>query len=165
MKIAVSVVVWILIGYFLGSLSQVNAEPSIEINPLVTVEQPFDEWINQDFKPVDPLTAYHAEDNSNWTGFNKFWFASAIGGQTADIISTKNATNRGCSESNPIYGDDPSAGIMILVKAGIIGISLAATEYWLDGDPNQQTTRNWVYGVLAISGFGAAAWNYSQNCE
>lgn len=39
-------------------------ENKIEIHPLVVQEQSFDEWINQDFRPPDPLTVYSSKEKN-----------------------------------------------------------------------------------------------------
>lgn len=127
--------------------------------------QSFDEEMAIEYRPPDPLTAYRSKSESNWTGWNKFWFASAIGGQASDIASTSAAVNRGCSEANPLYGSDLNMGVMVLVKTALLGITYWTTEYLYDGDPGQQALRNWMYGVWAISGFAAAGWNMSQGCN
>jgi len=141
-------------------------ESTVTVQPLVVTEQSFDEWIAQDFKPVDPMTSYSSKDSSgDWTAWNKFWFAFAVGGQTADIISTRTAISRGCAEGNPLYGKDPSTGSLLLVKAGTLGLAYLITEYLLDEQPLQQTYRNWLYGFMAVSGFGVAGWNASLDCR
>lgn len=139
-------------------------ENKIAVNDVVVTEQPFEEWINQEFHP-EPPQAIGFNEPSDWSGWNKFWFASAVGGQAADVISTQSAINRGCIEANPLYGDHPSTGTMILVKAALLGIGYTTTEYWLADHPAQQDFRNWVYGAFTLIGFGAAGLNSGQGCN
>lgn len=114
---------------------------------------------------LDPMQSYTYKE-STWTGWNKFWFTSAIGGQAADAITTVNALDGGkCSEGNPILGSNPSTGAVVLLKTGIFGLSYYITEYLYKDKPSQVQARNWIYGVLTVTGFGAAAWNTSQDCE
>ena len=114
---------------------------------------------------LDPTVSYHYKGNS-WTGWNKFWFASAIAGSTADALTTINALDDGkCSEGNPLLGSNPSSGAVILFKAGAVGLSYWITEYAMKDSPSQVQARNWLYGILTVTGFGAAAWNSAQDCE
>jgi len=143
-----------------------HSSDRITLQPLVTEGQSFEEWIEVEATSINPMATYSSKtDSEQWTGWNKFWFTSAIGGQIADVASTQAALNRGCSEANPLYGKDPSTGIMLLIKVSILGVSYITTEYFLYDHPLQQDLRNWVYGTLTLIGFGAAGWNTSQNCN
>ena len=114
----------------------------------------------------DPLQSYHTKSSSSWTGWNKFWFGSAIVGQGSDAYTTINALDSGgCKEVNPILGEDPSSGSIILIKIAATGACVLIAEYILDGHPKQQEYRNWAYGALAVIGGGAAIWNSSQKCD
>ena len=143
-----------------------NAGSKVVIQPLVTDGQSFEEWIEVEAKQVDPMTISSSNDDSGkWTGWNKFWFASAIGGQAADVVSTQVALNKGCVEGNPVFGKDPSTGLMVAVKLGVVGVAYYITEVYMDGHSQQADVRNWAYGGLAVLGFGAAGWNASQSCN
>jgi hypothetical protein len=145
-----------------------TAKPAtISVSELEIVAEPFDQWLNQDFTPADPLTPYHADDEgqSSWTGWNKFWFASAIGGQVGDVVSTNAAINRGCQEGNPLFGADPETGTIVLAKAGLLGLSYWVTEYLYADSPDQIKLRNWIYGAQAVTGFAATGWNAAQDCR
>lgn len=41
----------------------------------------------------------------------------------ADILTTRAAINRGCHETNPIYGPHPSDGAMIATHALVVGVA------------------------------------------
>lgn len=142
-----------------------NCDETVNIQPLVVTEQSFADWIDQDFKPVDPMTSYSSKDDSDWTGWNKFWFASAIGAHSLDIVSTRHGLDRGCREGNPLLGGGHSFGVLVLAKVGMLGIGHWLTEYVYKGDPNQQEYRNWLYGGMTVLGAGAASWNSSQDCN
>jgi hypothetical protein len=106
--------------------------------------------------PPDPLTAYSYKDDS-WSGWNKFWFSAAIGGQLADIATTSHGLKNGCSEGNPLLGGD--IGSVVAVKVVALACAWYVTEYVVE---DKETYRNWFYGLLAVAGFGAAGWNASQ---
>lgn len=122
------------------------------------------DWLEEEFTPEPPQSVGFKEE-SNWTTWNKVTLASAIGSQAADVASTQAALGRGCSEANPIFGEDPSTGSMVLIKVALVGVSLSVTEYFYAGHEDQQELRNWVFGSLAVAGFGAAGWNSSQDCN
>jgi hypothetical protein len=122
------------------------------------------DWLEEEFRP-DPPQSVGFKEESNWTTWNKVTLGAAIGGQAADIASTQSALNRGCTEANPVFGDDPSTGKMILVKSIVLGATLGITEYMYAGHEDQQEIRNWMFGTLAVVGFGAAGWNSSQDCN
>lgn len=128
--------------------------------------QSVEEWVDTLQSSPEPPQAYHSKSQSNWTGWNKFWFASAIGGQAADALTTISGTDDGkCKEVNPVFGENPSSGAIIGIKALITGGAIWIVESIYKDNPRQQEYRNWIYGALAVSGIGAAAWNTSQDCE
>lgn len=137
----------------------------ISVFSTVAYGETFDEEMSKTYTPVDPMTSYSTTTESNWTGWNKFWFTSAIVGQTTDVVSTQQALNRGCVEANPIFGEDPNMGLVILAKAAILGGIYYVTEYMIVGEEDQQDARNWGYGTAALVGFAAGGWNSAQDCN
>lgn len=41
-----------------------------------TSSKDINEWSSS---PPNPLTSYHYKEDTSWTGWNKFWFASSVG--------------------------------------------------------------------------------------
>ena len=158
--------IMIMVVSLLAAAGCSGKKSTVSIHDLEVVNgQTVSEWAETLEGKPEPPQAFHTTDNG-WTGWNKFWFASAIGGQAADVVSTEHALDSGdCSEANPILGDDPSTGAVVALKVAIVGAAVWFTEYALDGHDSQQRARNWVYGSLAAFGFGAAAWNSSQDCQ
>ena len=115
-------------------------------------------------RPHKAQIAYTAQSDDSWTGWNKFWFGAAVGGQLADIVSTDRGLDRGCKEMNPLFGSDPSTGTIVAAKLGVLGLAYVTTEYWMPVE-SRQSTRNWVYGALGLTGFAAGAWNSAQDCR
>jgi len=161
----------VIVGSFMASaiilfiiISGCATEHKIILNNMVVVEQPFDEWINQEFHP-EPPQVIGFKDPPEWSSWNTFWFASTIGGRAADIASTQYALNNGgCKEANPIYGDNPSTGKMILISAAVVGATWLAVEYWID-EEDREIARNWIYGLQAAISVSVAAHNMSLNCN
>ena len=115
--------------------------------------------------PPQALQPYHYTA-PGWTGWNRFWFAAAIGGQAADAATTIDGLDGGrCREVNPLFGDDPDEAAIIGSKIvlGLLGIWIA--EHVYSGRPDQHVARNWVYGAMAVTGIAAAGWNAGQDCE
>jgi len=140
-------------------------QSTIATHPLIVTNEPFLEYINKTaFSPPDPLTPYKYSEGTNWTSWNRFWFTSAISGQAADVVSTQLKLNDGCSEANPLLGNNPSVGIMLLTKAAVIGTLYWCTESYLSDASNQQKARNWIYGTAAIIGWSMAGYNMSVDC-
>ena len=129
--------------------------------------EPYDQTFENEFNNTYTPVLNAGFKDSAWTNWNKFWFASMLGGQIADVVSTNNAVNRGCSEANPIYGSDPNIATMVIIKTVVIGGFYYLTEhYWVfESEEDQQNTRNWLYGLFAISGSGAALWNSNVDCH
>ena len=115
-------------------------------------------------RPHKAQIAYSARSDDSWTGWNKFWFGAAVGGQLADTASTARALDRGCKEANPLFGSDPSTGTIVLVKVGVLALAYATTEYLVPED-SRQSSRNWIYGALGVTGLAAGAWNSAQDCR
>ena len=81
-------------------------------------------------------------------------------GQVLDYTSTQDALDRGCIEGNPIIGEDPSSGTLVLTKVISVGIAYTGA-YWID----DHTWRKVLLGFTSLLGFGAAANNYSIDCN
>ena len=114
-------------------------------------------------RPHAAQIAYTARPVDSWTGWNRFWFGAAVGGQLADTVSTARALDRGCREANPLFGSDPSTGTIVVIKLGVLALAYATTEYWVPAE-SRRSARNWVYGALGLTGFAAAGWNSTQDC-
>jgi hypothetical protein len=129
--------------------------------------QSFEEEFNREFTPPEVTTSYHYKEDAEWTVWNKALFASAIGGHAADIWTTREGLDGTCTESNPILGDDPSVGILVLAKVGVMGLSYWLTEYYFDdlSVEDQQVARNWVYGFNAAIGSIVALRNNNLDCN
>lgn len=119
------------------------------------------------FSPPPVTTSYHWTDTNDWTRWNKFWFAGAVVGQGADVMSTAHQLNQGgCHEANPLFGKDPSTGLLLLGKVIGIGAAYLFTEWYMDGmGEDQQLARNYAYGLLTITGVGLGAYNMSIDCS
>lgn len=144
---------------------------NILLSVLLAVFLPFSAIANQETfedefsRPHSPTIGYSTKSDGSWTGWNKFWFGMAVGGQTADVITTINAIDSdNCSEANPLLGSDPDNATIIGVKVAVLSLAYFATEYIVD-EEYKQSTRNKVYGFLGILGFGAASWNASLDCN
>ena len=122
--------------------------------------------IDQMFPAAPPMILQLDQpDSSSWSTANKIWITAAIGGQAADAATTIHSLGGGgCQEINPLLGKTPSDEAVVGLKIVAMGIGLWATEYWLDGHPEQKKMRNWIYGTLAVAGIGAAVWNGRQDC-
>jgi hypothetical protein len=99
-----------------------------------------------------------------WSTANKIALGAAVGGSVLDVHSTNSALNRGCVEANPLLGENPSVGSLILLKAVGIGLIYVISEY-LVKPKDRQLVRNVGYGAIGLVGVGAAVHNYSINCE
>jgi hypothetical protein len=126
--------------------------------------QPTETFAEEFSRPHAAQIAYSAKSDGSWTGWNKFWLGAAIGGQVADTVSTVKALDRGCEEANPLFGSDPSTGTIVAIKVGVLVLAYMATEYWLPED-SRQSSRNWIYGALGVTGLAAGAWNSAQDCR
>jgi len=122
-----------------------------------------DEINNMVGRPPPALTAYGFKDISPWTTWNKIWFASAIGGQIADVVSTEIQLGDGCSEANPIGGS--SQGLIYALKVALLGGAYYITDVQYKGDPKQQDIRNYIYAPISVMGFGVAGYNMSLECD
>lgn len=124
-----------------------------------------DEMNKTDYKSEKVLTSYHYKEDSTWTTWNKVWFSSAIGLYgVGDTLSTVDALDRGCSESNPLVGDDPATGTLILVKVAAFGLIWWLVEH-VTPEENRQDMRNNAYGFLSIAGGAVTAHNFNLECN
>lgn len=118
---------------------------------------------NRTYSPPDPMTSYEYKELDDWTTWNKFLFASAIGGQVADITSTKIKLDEGCSEGNHIYGSDPTIIPLVVLKTIGMGVVYWGIENWTQVE-DRQTSRNIAWSVFTIGGLGVAAYNMNVEC-
>ena len=81
-----------------------------------------------------------------------------------DIVSTNDALNRGCVEANPLFGEDPSMGMLIGAKVAALGLSWWFVEY-LVSPSDRQSARNWVYGAHTLVMSGVAIHNFTIDCN
>ena len=126
--------------------------------------QPTETFDEEFSRPHVAQIAYSSESDGSWTGWNKFWLSAAIGGQVFDVVSTDRGLDRGCKEVNPLFGSDPSTGTIVAAKLGVLALAYATTEYWLP-EESRQSTRNWVYSALGVTGLAAGVWNSAQDCQ
>ena len=136
-----------------------------KVDPHHGIDLARSETFTEEFsRPHAAQISYTARSADSWTGWNKFWFGAAVGGQLADTVSTARALDRGCREANPLFGSDPSTGTIVAVKLGVLVLAYATTEYWVPAE-SRQSARNWVYGALGLTGFAAGVWNSAQDCQ
>jgi len=125
-------------------------------------------YVADEVMQPDGTTTIHIRDlevvDTSWTKWNLFWATAAVTGAALDVHSTVGALNRGCHEENPIYGSDPSTGVLVLGKLLGLGIVYAVTEYVVAPEDRQEL-RNYGYAPLALLNVGVAAHNYGLNCD
>ncbi len=107
-----------------------------------------------------PTTTYGFKEVPFSTS-NKGWFLAYIAANALDIWSTQYALDNGCTEGNPLYGSDPSAGEMILIKTIVATIMYVSVEY-LSSSETLVRNRDLVYGTGAIMLTGISLYNVSQ---
>jgi hypothetical protein len=86
----------------------------------------------------------------------KAWESGAVLATGADIASTQAALRAGHREGNPLYGEHPSVGKMVIVNAALLAVVKAS----LRDASEVQRRRAWRW--IAIARFAAAAWNLSR---
>jgi hypothetical protein len=83
-----------------------------------------------------------------------------IAGQAWDGASTINGLNRGCTEGNPLIGENPSdatiIGVKVLVAGGLLWIANATDDHLI---------RKVVLGIGMITGAGAGLYNSTLDCH
>jgi len=127
----------------------------------------YDESFDAEFsKTYHPVLSAEYQD-ADWTTWNKSMFLYAIAGQVADVISTASNLDNGCVEKNSIYGENPSAFLLVAIKSVAMGIAYFAIEDWIpySSPEQQQYSRNIIYGTFGTVGAGAAIWNMNQRCD
>lgn len=102
--------------------------------PLATMASPTRKQVNH---AIDP--AFHRNATP--------WVALLVA-EAADVYTTRQAFNRGCVESNPIYGRRPSWGKLIALHAGILGLA------WTVRDDKVLYFPAGVFGAAAIHNAG-----------
>ena len=145
---------------FAAAISFIVAATLLTVMIEVNAET-FDEEFS---RPHSPQAAFQVKEDGSWTTWNKFWLATAIGGQTADAISTRNALDDGCREANLLYGSDPETVVIVGTKVIVLALAYLATEH-LMAEKDRPKARNIIYGTLGVIGVAAAGWNASQSCE
>ena len=97
-----------------------------------------------------------------YTKSERDWFALAVAGQTADVLSTEYVLDHGFEEGNPVFGKDAGIEKIILGKAAIFGLVYYAGELCPE-------YRKRFYKMLSFFGAGAAGintysvWREEQN--
>lgn len=147
---AARILISILILSMLCSCAQ---KSTISIGELQVYDQPFDEWIHQEFKPEI------SDGYSEFTTGNYVALSAAAATAALDVISTQQALDRGGEEANPLMGSG-SVGQVLLVKGLLFGLGYLAIEHGTDPE-NRQTARNWLWGLVSVAQGAAAAHNFS----
>ena len=106
--------------------------------------------INRCYTLEERLQLY--EDQRIWTRAEKALLAAAWGCQVADIIYTRKIIDDGGSEQNPLYGSDPSIGLLSVAKG------LMTTVIVVVADTSPYERKQLLAGYDAMS-CGIAAWN------
>ena len=134
---------------------------TISIGELQENDIPFSEWIKQDFNPEPPHpVGFKSPDE--WTSWNRFWFASAIGATGLDLVSTNSALQDGCVEANPLLGD--SIGSISAISIGTLAAVYLLVEYAMP-EEQRQTGRNWIYAAATVAHGFAGIHNMNVRCE
>lgn len=82
-----------------------------------------------------------------------------IGGNVADLGSTLYALNNGARETNPLYGDHPSAAKLLAVKGAGTLLQYILLNKFAKHHP---TAANRVAKAIGAGLGGVSAWNLSQ---
>lgn len=82
-------------------------------------------------------------------------FGGMIAGQAADYCTTVRNLGAGALEQNPVLGNRPNDGTVLLFKVAVVGALVGLGEM----DPEH---RKFWYWLGAISGGGAAIYNHTQ---
>ncbi len=69
------------------------------------------------------------QKNHSWTTGDKVALGTMIACTAADIATTVYALDNGFVEMNPIYGDDPSPGVLIAAGAVVTGLLYWTAQY------------------------------------
>lgn len=76
------------------------------------------------------------------------WETTAYAGAVLDIASTAYALEQGAVEANPILGEDPNIGTLLLVGALNVGLVYWVNETW---SPRQAKKFNQAYSIVKLS--------------
>jgi len=91
-----------------------------------------------------------------WTKAEKAMLITSCLAAGADAYTTIKGLNNGCSEANPLMGENPSNAVVIGFTGIIQAAFIVAAHYWF---PDQ---RLWILGGKTIASGGAALWNSTQ---
>lgn len=134
-------------------LTSCAKQSTISIGELQVYDQPFDEWIKQDFKPDN------SDSYSELTTGNYVALGAAVATAALDVISTQQALDKGGEEANPLMGSG-SVGQVLLVKGVVFGLAWWAIEYGIEAE-NRQAARNWLWGLVSVAQGAAAVHNFN----
>ncbi len=87
------------------------------------------------------------------TRANKITLGLMVAADLADLITTQKGLNAGAIELNPMVGENPSIGSLILLKVTSLGIKWGIGHLW-------PKLRNWLWGGSAVVSGAAAINNY-----
>lgn len=83
----------------------------------------------------------------------------AVAGIAADVASTHRAIERGCVESNPLYGKDAN-----IEKIAIINLALIGVIWWVAGKLEESNGPTWPLWVVGALRAGVAIRNENVDC-
>jgi hypothetical protein len=89
------------------------------------------------------------------TGREKLLFGTMMAAQLADYETTRHCISAGGRELNPLLGDRPDDEAIALFKIASVGVIYSLGEILPEH-------REWIYGLGAILGGGAAGYNYLE---
>lgn len=92
-------------------------------------------------------------------GVSKWAQLATLGGHMADAGTTIHALNQGAMETNPLYGENPSAGKVLGMKGGTAALQMLLQHFL--GKKNPTAANVLGYGTGAAMG-GVAGWNMAQ---
>ena len=99
------------------------------------------------------LVNAHCQDKLPDAPSKVFWTLAAVdaGAVTADLVTSRQMLDRGCYETNPLYGHYPSAGRMTGIMVGITAGELAFAHFAV------KSRKKWLYRpAFALVGYEAA---------
>ena len=91
-----------------------------------------------------------------WTTAEKAMLVASCVAAGADAYTTIQGLNNGCSEAQPVMGEDPSNAVVIGFTGIIQAAFIIAAHYWF---PDY---RMWILGGKTIANTGCAVWNSTQ---
>ena len=90
-----------------------------------------------------------------WTKSEKVMLIASCIAAGADAYTTIEGLNSGCSEAQPVMGENPSNAMVI----GFTGIIQAAFIVWAHYYPDY---RMWIMGGKTVANTACAVWNSTQ---